>query len=144
MKRIVIGLAGCLVAAGTFLAAQEAAPGQPPAAPQKAQETTLTGCLVQGSSPSVFLLDNARMNASDKSDKGKTYRLVAAAGQDLNFKTWINHEVSVTGSADQKAAPMPPAGQKARDDDQPKFEAKIVTSVADSCTTTPSQPSRAR
>jgi hypothetical protein len=134
MKRFVVSMLGSLAVATTLVAAQN----QPkPAAPQNSpSDTTLTGCVTQGSSPTVFLLGNARMNARDTNEKGKDYILVAAT-EDLSLKTHLNHEVTVTGNAETKVAPMPPAGQKVNEKDLPKLTAKSVTEVADTCTMSP-------
>jgi len=136
MKRLVITMLGSLAVATTLLAAQDPQrptdPQQPPAG--AAKDITLTGCVTQGSSPTSFILSNAKMNARDTNEKGKDFQLVAAT-EDLSLKTHLNHEVTVTGSADTKAAPMPPAaGQKP---DLPKLTAKSITQVADTCTTAP-------
>jgi hypothetical protein len=96
-------------------------------------EVSLTGCLIQGSGPDVFVLDNAKISAADKAEKGKTYVLWASA-EDVNFKTHLNHEVTITGTADAKVAPMPAPGQKASEKDLPKLNAKSVSMIADKCT----------
>jgi hypothetical protein len=129
MKRFAISLLGTLAVATSLVAAQN----QPPAAKAPAQDSSLTGCLIQGSGPSVFILDNARANAADKNEQGKTY-LLAAATEDLSFRAQVNHEVTITGTADAKAAPMAPAGQKVAEKDLPKLTAKSITQVADTCT----------
>jgi hypothetical protein len=131
MKRLVISMLGSLAVATTLVAAQNQPKPQTP--PNNPSDVTLTGCVTQGSSPTVFLLGNARMNAHDTNEKGKDYVLVAAT-EDLSFKTHLNHEVTVTGNAEMKAAVIPPAGQKANEKDLPKLTAKSVTEVADTCT----------
>jgi len=133
MKRFAISLFSTLAVATALVAAQN----QPPAAKAPSQsagaDSSVTGCLIQGSGPTVFILDNARMNASDKNEKGKTY-LLAAAAEDVNFRAQVNHEVTVTGTAETKVAPVPPAGQKVAEKDLPKLTAKSITQVADTCT----------
>ena len=146
MTRHFTAFAAALTVATAVVAAQEPrtpptpAPStaQVPADPQAkaapaAPEITLTGCLIQGTGPDVFVLDNAKLSAADRAEKGKTYVLSASA-EDLNFKTHLNHEVTITGSADAKVAPMPAPGQKAADKDLPNLKAKSVTMVADKCT----------
>ena len=62
MKKNVFGvIVGSLFAAAT-IAAQGSA--QQPQQPQqeKPKDVTVTGCVIQGSSPTVFLLDAARFN----------------------------------------------------------------------------------
>ena len=79
------------------------------------------------------MLDNAKLSAADRAEKGKTYVLSASA-EDVTFKTHLNHEVTITGSADAKIAPMPAPGQKVNEKDLPKLNAKSVTMIADKCT----------
>ena len=131
MKRLVLSLVGSLAVATVLVAAQDPKP-QTPAQPAS-QDVTLTGCLTQGSGPTVFILDNAKQNARDQNEKGKTYLLVASA-EDLSFKNHVNHEVMVTGAADAKAAMPPAAGGKMTEKDLPKLTAKSITPVADTCT----------
>jgi hypothetical protein len=141
MKRTALSLLGCLaVASGLAFAqgtAQQPPPPQtqPPAQQEKQKpDVTLTGCVTQGSSPTTFILENARLNVDDRGEKGKIFMLVSAA-EDLNFAKHLNHEVSVTGTADQKTMVTPAAGQKVNEKDLPKLSAKSLISVADKCTT---------
>ncbi len=129
MKKMITGVFGSLVVATSIVAAQAS---QTPAQQMKPMEVTITGCVTQGSGPSVFILDNARANAKDTNEKGKTYLLVAA--EDVSFRNHVNHEVTVTGAAESKVAPVPPAGQKVSEQDLPKLTATSVTMVAETCT----------
>lgn len=132
MKRSILGLIGSIVTASALVAAQT--PAQDPAQPQtKAPDTTVTGCLTQGSGPTVFVLGNAKMDAMDKTESAKSYVLVPAT-EDLAFASHVNHEVTVTGTSDGKIAPNPPAGQKVAEKDLPKITAKSLTEIADRCT----------
>ena|SRR5215471_866832 len=133
MKRFAMGLLASLVVASSVIAAQEQA--KPPAGdPQKnPPEVTLTGCVTQGSGPTVFILDNARANPRDQNEKGKAYLLVAAT-EDLGLAKHLNHQVSVTGISEVKMPATPPAGQKPAEKDLPKLTAKTVTMVSDTCT----------
>ena len=142
MKQLALGLAASLISA-TALLAQTAPPPTPPqnppaqSAPQtKAPDVTLTGCLIQGSSPNVYILENAKISKDDTSEKARTF-VLASAGEDLSFKPHLNHEVRVTGMADAKVPPTPPAGQKIDEKDLPKLTAKSVTMVADRCAPEP-------
>ena len=160
MTRTVFGsLAGILVATA-LVAAQSAPPTSappaqtqpvtqtpprqtpPPAAVPAAQDkqnkeddmdVTLTGCIIQGSGPTVFVLDNAKNASQSAAEKGKTY-VLAASGEDVDFLKNINHKVTVSGSAETKTVPMPQPGQKVNEKDLPKLKAKTVVSIADSCT----------
>jgi hypothetical protein len=140
MKRQVLAvfvgtcLATALVAAqGAGSAAQGAA--QQPQASEQAKDVTVTGCVIQGSGPTVFILDDARTNPQDQNEKSRQYVLVAAS-EDLSLKTHLNQEVRVTGIAELKTPPTPPAGQRVQEKDLPKFTAKSLTMVADRCTAT--------
>jgi hypothetical protein len=141
MKRHVLSVIVASVFATALVAAQGAGAQQPPPAQnpppqaaQKAPEATLTGCVIQGSSPTVFILDAARTNPQDQKEKAKTFVLVAGT-EDLKFTDHLNHEVRVTGVAEAKTPPAPPAGQKIAEKDLPKLTAASVTMVADRCTT---------
>ena len=140
MKRHVLSVIVASVFATGLLAAQAAGSAQqppaqnPPQQAQKAAETVITGCVIQGSSPTVFVLETARVNPQDKNEKVKTYLLVAGT-EDLKFNDHLNHEVRVTGVAEAKTIPTPPAGQKVAEKDLPKLTAQSVTMVADRCTT---------
>jgi hypothetical protein len=134
MKRHVLSVIVASVFATGLVAAQGSGSAQTQPQTQKAPEAVLTGCIIQGSSPTVFILDSARQNAQDQNEKAKTYVLVVGA-EDLDFKQHLNHEVRVTGVAENKTPPTPPAGQKVQEKDLPKLTAKSVTMVADRCTT---------
>ena len=142
MKQLALGLAASLFSA-TALLAQGAPPPpptqNPPAAPQaqaKVPDVTLTGCLIQGSSPTVFILENAKISKDDTNEKARTF-VLASAGEDLSFKPHLNHEVRVTGMAEAKVSPATQAGQKVEEKDLPKLSAKSVTMVADRCAPEP-------
>jgi hypothetical protein len=132
MKRFAMGLLASLAVATTLVAAQQQAK---PATPDQKNppEVSVTGCVTQGSGPTVFILDNARMNPRDQNEKAKSYLLVAAT-EDLGLAKHLNHQVSVTGIAEVKMPPTPPAGQKPAEKDLPKLTAKSLTQVADTCT----------
>jgi hypothetical protein len=112
---------------------------------QRGQEVTLTGCVTQGSSPTVFLFEGSREGAQgaagsaqqqqQRAAEKKSYVLVAGT-EDLQLKNHLNHEVRITGMAENKTPPTPPAGQKVEEKDLPKLTAKSITMVADRCTTT--------
>jgi hypothetical protein len=135
MKRQLIGVFVSVMAASALIAAQSTATPPQSATPKPSSDITVTGCLTQGSSPAVFILDNARQKPDDKTEKPQSY-VVVGASEDLPFAANLNHEVSLTGSADASAATPPAAGQQASEQNMPRFSAKNVTLVADRCTTT--------
>jgi hypothetical protein len=157
MKRTLMGLFASVVLAGTIVAAQDpAAPGQqppssPPAAPrqqppmppsappaaaaaadQKAPDVTITGCLVQGSGPNVFILENAKSSTAAATEKGQKYVLDTASGAKVEFKSHLNHQVRIVGMADTKAAGQA-AAPSSTEKDWPKLSARTVTMIADTC-----------
>lgn len=117
MKRTVFSLTASMVLAGSFVIAQSQTPQTPretpqpaPSAPSATQpssqdrsgsETRLTGCLIQGSSPNVFILDNARMSTDAKTAEGKQYVVVMADASGL--RNQLNRQVTITGTSDDKA-----------------------------------------
>jgi hypothetical protein len=115
------------------------------AAPQKQvpPEVVLTGCIVQGSSPTVFILDNAKKEPDNANEKGVKY-LLASAVEDVDLRTHLNHQVRITGEVDVKvsadpvtAPPVPPTPPPPTDPEKvlPKLTAKSVTMVSDTCAT---------
>ena len=143
MTRHIVAFAASLTMATALVVAQGQPSPPPPAADQQAPadpqqksppEVALTGCLIQGDGPTVFILDNAKTSKAEPTEKGKTYVLVSGT-EDVNFKTHLNHEVTITGSAELKAAPDPEPGKKMDEKDLPKLTAKSVTMIADRCTT---------
>lgn len=135
MKRSLFGLIGSLALASTLVAAQGTAQQpptqQPPTEPQKPVEVVLTGCIIQGSAPTIFILDNAKVDPADTAEKGRSY-MIESAAEDVVLKTHLNQQVKVTGIAEKK--PLPATGQKVEEKDLPKFSAKTATMVADRCT----------
>jgi hypothetical protein len=101
----------------------------------------------------VFILDNARANASDRTEKGQSY-VVTASASSVDLKNQLNHEVRITGTADEKAGSEPSstgaagagsmsgsqssasasgATAKIDEKDMPKLQAMSLVSVANSC-----------
>jgi len=159
MRRHTFSLLAILTLAGTLTFAQQApAPGASPAAPQapaaqvdrtqptpdSVPDVTLTGCLIQGSGPTVYILENAKTSTAMASDKGKSYVLTIAPSSTVNFRDQLNHQVRIVGLTDDKTAVIvtPPAGGapsvsttvvKVEEKDMPKFSTRTVTRIADTC-----------
>jgi hypothetical protein len=124
----------------------------------KDKETMLTGCLVQGSGPTVFLLQNAKTASQPSSETGKTYMVVkASSASGVDLVENINHKVTVTGSAEDLTVVAPPAVTVSADKDPvtgdrsvtigtksgvdktdekmlPKMSARTILSIGDTCT----------
>ena len=136
MKTFVTALAVCFVVVG-LSAQQQPPPVQQPPAQEQAQqkpaqpEVTLTGCVVQGSSPTVFIFENAKKDPKNEKEVAVKY-IVVAATEDLNLRGHLNHSVTITGVGDGKIAP--PSAQKVEEKDLPRLSAKSVTMVSDTCT----------
>ena len=63
MKHRIVTLSACLCIAAAF-AMTRAVAGQE-SQPPKSQEVAVTGCVVQGTGPSVFILENAKADPRD-------------------------------------------------------------------------------
>jgi hypothetical protein len=120
-----------IACAAISLATLSAQGQEPPTAPQQSPkpDVTLTGCLIQGSAPAVFLFDNAKKDPKDKNEKGARY-VVVAVGEDLPLRSNLNHEVQMVGQAETKV--IPPG--KVEEKDLPKFSAKSVVLISNTCT----------
>jgi hypothetical protein len=131
MKARFLGLMASVILGSTLVAAQATTPPQTQPKTQ-VPEVTLVGCIVQGSAPTIFILENAKKDPANPNEKGMTYFLVAAA-EDLTFRPHLNHEVRLTGTLEQRTPPIPPPGEKVPEKDLIKFSAKSATMVADRC-----------
>lgn len=134
MKSQAIGFLGSLVIAAT-VAAQGVAPPQQAAADQrqKGTEVSITGCVIQGSTPAIFIIDNAKVKPDDPNEKPVSYVLVAGT-EDLMLKEHVNKEVRVQGEIERRTPPVAAPGQKVAEKDLLKFTTKGITLVADRCT----------
>jgi hypothetical protein len=128
MKTFVTAIAVCFVVAG--LSARQ--DPQTPQTPQKpaVAEITVTGCLVQGSTPAVFIFENVRKDPKSTTEPALKY-IVIASTEDLNLRNHLNHQVRISGLPDGKVAP--PTTSKVEEKDLPRLSAKSVTMVAETC-----------
>jgi hypothetical protein len=130
MKHRNVALSVCVAVAAAFaltgvLAGQESQL-------QKFQEVSLTGCLVQGTGPNVFILENAKADPRDTSQKGRSYLLDSGTAS-ISFREHLNNEVLVDGEAEMKTPPAVPAGQRVKESDLPKLKAAKIEHVAETC-----------
>jgi hypothetical protein len=125
----------------------------------KDKETMLTGCLVQGSGPTVFLLENAKTASQGSSETGKTYIVAKAATADeVDLSKNLNHKVSISGSAEDLTVISVPSAVTVQTDKDPvtgdakvtvgtqggvnktdekmlpKLSARTLISIGDTCT----------
>jgi hypothetical protein len=110
------------------------APQTPPAA-KDTVDVTLTGCLVQGSAPNVFVFQNAKKDSKSTAEKGVSY-VVVASSETLNLRNHLNHEIQISGQSDGKIAPV--STERASETELPKLTAKNITMIANTCATTTS------
>ena len=127
--KVVLATIACAALAIATVAAQGQA--QDPTTPQQTPkpDVSMTGCLIQGSSPAVFIFDNAKKDPKDKMEKAARY-VVVAVGEDLNLRSNLNHEVQLLGDPETKTLPT----GKVEEKDLPRFTAKAITVVANTCT----------
>jgi len=112
--------------------APPAAPAmQTPATPAATPDVTLTGCLVQGSGPTVFVFENAKKDTKSATEKGVSYMVVTTVA-DVNLRDHLNHQVEISGKADPKPAPVT-GSAKIEEKDLPTLTAKTVTLVSNTC-----------
>lgn len=111
------------------LAVAQTSQAPAPAPPTKPIDVTLTGCLVQGSSPAIFLLENA-VDPTKKDDTPMTYRLVPIS-EDPDFQSSLDHKVQATGVPEVKTPA--PGGGKVPEKDLPTFTMKAFRAIADTC-----------
>ena len=121
MKRTIFSVLASFIIAGTLVGAQDApAQDRPASAPQapasqapapaaasqsqdSADDMTLKGCLIQGSSPTTFILDNATPATAAAGAKGQRY-VVEISAQPDQIKSILNSHVQIVATADAKAA----------------------------------------
>lgn len=149
MKRNVLSVMTSLLIAGTLLGAQSApaqdqpAPSQPapqapaPAAASPSQDNpddkTLTGCLVQGSGPNVFILDHAKAEDAPAAKEQKF--LVTISAQPDQIKSIVNSQVRIVGSV-QPGKSASADDKKLEENDLPKLTARRITRTSATCPAT--------
>lgn len=101
-------------------------------------EVILTGCIVQGSTPTVFLFD-AKKDPASAVEKAERYLLIPAA-EDLVLRPHLNHVVRITGEFEMKVSAMPVSPAMRPTPAQPgdertmqRLNAKSLTMVSDKC-----------
>ena len=101
-------------------------------------DVTLTGCIVQGSTSTVFIFDNAKKDPNSALEKGARYLLTSVV-EDVDLRTHLNHEVRIVAEVDLKVSAMPvrePAGSKPGPGEErtlPRLNAKSLTMVSNTC-----------
>ena len=95
-------------------------------------EITVTGCLAQGSSATVFVLQNAKRDPLSATEKTSRY-VVVPATEDLFLSRHLTHTVRILGVPDGRPQPTPQAGGKVDEKLIPALSAKSLTMVSASC-----------
>jgi hypothetical protein len=100
----------------------------------------LTGCLIQGSSAAVFLLDKAKKDPKDANEEPVRYFISPTAAPDIDLKAHLKHSVRITATEDFKVSAMPVRVPKSPSSERPGEERtlprliiKSVTMVSDKC-----------
>jgi hypothetical protein len=160
MTRNVYSVLAAVAVVGTIVSAQSPAPAsqdpavtvqvqQPSASSSDEKDATLIGCLVQGSGPNVFIIENAKTASASASDKGKSYVLAVAPGAtSIDLRTQVNRQVRVVGITEDGAVTVAPSSEVARssttietpaatvkieEKDMPKLSVKTVARLGDTC-----------
>ncbi|HUR20577.1 MAG TPA: hypothetical protein VMZ90_07200 [Vicinamibacterales bacterium] len=136
LTTLAVVLAGALAAA----AGQATQTSQPPVPlRQTTPDVVLTGCIVQGSSSTVFIFDRAKKEPNSAVEKGLRYLLTSVV-EDIDLRTHLNHEVRITGVMDLRVSAMPErepvAGDlkgPANERTLPRLVARSITKVSDTC-----------
>ena len=95
-------------------------------------EITVTGCLAQGSSATVFVLQNAKRDPLSATEKTSRY-VVVPATEDLFLSRHLTHTVRILGVPDGRPQPVPQAGGTVDEKLIPALSAKSLTMVSASC-----------
>jgi hypothetical protein len=160
MTRNLYSVLASVAVAGTIVSAQAPAPAsqdpavtvqvqQPSASSSDEKDATLIGCLVQGSAPNVFIIENAKTASSAAGDKGKSYVLSVAPGATaVDLRTQVNRQVRIVGITEDGAVTVTPSSDVARssttietpaatvkieEKDMPKFSVRTVARLGDTC-----------
>ena len=111
---------------------------QPVLQPISPSAIELTGGIVQGSSPAIFLLDNGKKDPKDKTEEGRKYFLSSAT--DLDLKAHLKHSVRITATEDFNVSkmpvrePVPPSTDRSGEERTlPRLIIKSVTMVSEKC-----------
>jgi hypothetical protein len=135
MKATISTLA--VVLAVTSCAATTDATQEPVLQRRVQPEVTLTGCIVQGSSPTVLIFDNAKETPNSASEKGGRY-LLASTISNIDLGKHLNHVVRITGEVDMRVSAMPvrePSDPKGSANERTltRLVVKSVTMVSERC-----------
>ena len=72
----------------------------------KSKEVSLAGCLVQGSGPSVFILENVTADPRDSAEKGQNY-LLTSGSMSISFSQRLNSSPARSGPNESHGVALP-------------------------------------
>jgi hypothetical protein len=130
MKSLLNALAVCLVAGAVSVGAQQQQQTPPPQPPEQPQ-VSLTGCLTQGSMPTVFILENAKAATGTTQETATRYVVVAEA-KDVDLLAHLNNEVTLKGATE---GAIPPPEKPVEEKDLPKLRVQTLAVVSNTCAT---------
>jgi hypothetical protein len=96
---------------------------------------TLTGCLVPGTGPNEFVLQNVRPKDTQQQSMSLTaasYTVVASSNS-VDLAKELNHQVEIKGRTDN-SVPSPTTEARVDQTMPPKLIANDIKSIADKCT----------
>jgi hypothetical protein len=128
MKSILSVAMASLVAGVVSLGAQQQQQ-QPPPPPPEQPEVSVMGCLMQGSQPSIFILEGAKPAAGTTQDTGTRYQVVAES-KDIDLLAHLNHEVQLTGAS---MGAIPPPEKPVEEKDLPTLKVRALEMLSNTC-----------
>ncbi len=129
MKSFISALAVCLIAGAAPTGAQQQQQQTPP--PPERPEISVTGCLAQGSMPSVFILENAKSSAGTTQETSTRY-IVLAESKAVDLLKHVNNEVQLKGSPE---GVIPPPEKQRDEASLPKLRTTALLLVSNTCAT---------
>ena len=118
---------------GAMLLAHGGGPQAVPGEAPNTREVTVTGCVTEGTSAGVYILNNV-VAKPDLQNIARTFRLVSDTGE-LDFALHANHQVQTTGTAELGVPPEPIPGGRVDARDLPAFAVKAIHNVSERCLT---------
>jgi hypothetical protein len=140
MKHVIPALVAVLfVALGCAHSQAQQQDQQPALQPLRSSDVQLTGCLIQGSSSAIFLLDKAKKDPKDAAEDARKY-FISPASPEINLKAHLKHQVRIIATEDLKVSampirePKPPSTERPGEERTlPRLIIKNVTMVSEKC-----------
>jgi hypothetical protein len=129
MKSFISAFAVCLIAGAASTGAQQQQQQTPP--PPERPEISVTGCLAQGSMPSVFILENAKSSSGTTQETSSRY-VVLAESKAVDLLKHVNNEVQLKGSPE---GVVPPPEKQRDEKSLPKLRATALLLISNTCAT---------